>query len=340
MTKSWISGFALLLAACSAQSGDEAATPTAVALVKLAPVSRGGAAQQLTVYGAAEPGPGGKMALVAPAEAKLVSIAAPVGTPVSAGQIVARLVATPSTRADVVKATSDAAVADQALARALRLRADGLTSDADVETARAAATSARAVRASFASRVGDLVLRAPAAGIVDTVSVVSGDVLQSGAAVASIVRAGDVRVRFGIDPDTASLVRPGMMLTIAGVAARAPLRITIDSVSPAVDAQTKLAAIFARVPARSGIVAGETLTATIDAGSTPDALTIPYAALLDDGGQPYVYVVANGVAHRHDLSTKASSGDRVTVVSGVAAGDHVVIEGGTALEDGMKVRTR
>jgi RND family efflux transporter MFP subunit len=337
MTKTWFLGAALLAAACSSA---DTTPPDPVALVKLATASQAGGEQQLTVYGAAEPGPAGKMSLVAPAEAKVIAIDAPVGSKVGQGQVVVRLAASPTTRSDAAKAAADSAAADKALARAVRLRADGLASDADVETAHAAAAAANALRASFASRAGGLTLRAPAAGNVETVVVAPGDLLQAGAAVATITRAGDVRVRFGIDPDAARTIRPGMALAIAGNGARAPLSVVIDSVSPTVDPATKLVALFARIPESSGIVAGETLTATIDVAAGTNALTIPYAALLDDGGQPYVYVVAGGLAHRRDLTIKPASGDRVTIVKGLKSGERVVVEGGTAVEDGMKVRTK
>ncbi len=339
MTRSWILGLTLFAAACSGTGeADNAAEP--VALVKLAPATEGAAGRQLTLYGAAEPGPAGKMSLVAPAEARVVAIDAPVGTPVRAGQTIVRLAASPTTRADAAKAASDATAADKALARAIRLRADGLVSDADVETARAAAAAANALRTSFADRTGGLTLRAPAAGVVDAVAVAPGDLLQPGAAVASVTRAGDARVRFGVDPDTVASIHPGMLLRIAGATARAPVSVTIESVSPAVDPQTRLAAVFARVPAGSGIVPGETLTAAIDLADTAAALSVPYAALLDDAGQPYVYVVSGGAAHRRDVTIQPASGDRVTILKGIRPGEQVVVEGSTALEDGMKVRTR
>lgn len=338
MNRRLIPGLALIVAACS--SADTASDPAPVALVTLAPASQGGGTDRITVYGAAEPGPAGKMSLVASAEAKVIAIDAPVGTKVGQGQIVVRLAASPTTRADGAKAAADAAAANKALARATRMRADGLMSDADVETARAAAAAANALQASFASKAGGMTLRAPAAGTVETVAVAPGDLLQPGAAVATVARVGDVRVRFGVDPDTAQAIRSGMALNIAGNASRAALTVRIESVSTTVDPQTKLAAVFARIPAGASIVAGETLTATIDAGTTGNALTIPYAALLDDGGQPYVYVVAGGVAHRRDLAIKPSNGDRITVTKGLKPGEQVVVEGGTAVEDGMKVRTR
>lgn len=339
MTRATICGFALLLAGCSG-AADDAKEPEPVALVKLAPVAQGGGGQQVTVYGAAEAGGLGKVTLVAPAEATVVAIDAPAGTQVGQGQVVARLAASPTTRVDLVKASSDAQASDAALARALRLRADGLVSNAEVDSARAAAQSAKALRSSMAQRASGLTLRAPAAGVVESVTPAVGDLVQPGAAVASVVRPGNVRVRFGIDPGTARSIRPGMVLSIAGNAARTPLAVTVASISPVVDPQTRLASIYADIPAGSGIGPGEALTATIAGGGSTTALTIPYAALLDDAGQPYVYVVVGGVAHRRDVATQPSSGDRVSVTRGLKLGERVVVEGGTAVEDGMKVRTQ
>ncbi len=340
MNRRWISGLALLVTACSSgsDSGDNAADP--VALVKVAPVTEGASAQQQTIYGAAESGPGGKMSLVAPIEAKVFEIVAPVGTPVRQGQVVVRLTASPTTRVDAAKAVIDAAAANAAFARAQRMRADGLMSDADVETARASAASANALRASFASRAGDLTLRAPSVGVVDTVAVATGDLLQPGAAVATVTRVSDVRVRFGVDPDTARSIHPGVQLIIAGGAGRAPVSATVEAVNGAVDAQTKLTAVFARIPAGSGILPGQSLTATIDIGKTSAAMSVPYSALLDDAGQAYVYIVSGGAAHRRDVVSQPASGDHATIVKGLKPGERVVVEGGTALEDGMKVRTQ
>ncbi|MDO7842905.1 efflux RND transporter periplasmic adaptor subunit [Sphingomonas immobilis] len=338
MTRLWIAAPMLLLAACSRGGEDKPADP--VALVKLAPAMQGEAAQDIALYGAAEAGPAAKMSLVAPAEAKVAAIDAPAGTTVRQGQIVVRLAPSPTTRSDAAKAASDATVADKALARAIRMRGDGLMSDAEVEMARAAAVAANALRASFADRVGGLALRAPAAGIVDTVSVAVGDLLQPAAAVATVTRSGDVRVRFGVDPDTAQTLRPGMTIRIAGNVARAPVSVAIQSVNANVDTQTKLASIYANVPAGSGLRAGEVVSGSVAVMQTGSALTIPYAALLDDAGQPYVYAVSAGVAHRRDVQTDPATGDRVTIRKGLKPGEQVVVEGGTAVEDGMKVRTR
>ncbi len=71
-----------------------------------------------------------------------------------------------------------------------------------------------------------------------------------------------------------------------------------------------------------------------------NAPTVPYAALLDEGGQAYLFVISGGIAHRRDVIAGPSDGRRVAILNGLRPGEAVVVEGGTALEDGMRVRTR
>lgn len=343
--KSMILLAALLLGACSgsADENDAASTATPVALVSLGRAEAGVLAAQFTLYGVAETGPGGKLTLSAPAEATVVTIAAPVGTRVGAGAVVAILAASPMTRVDLVKASSDARAADAALARAQRLKADGLGSNAEVEAARAAATSANATRAAMATRTGGLTLRAPSAGIVEAVPVAQGDLVQPGVAVATISRATDLRARFGVDPALTRTLHAGMPLRITGGGTAAAFEIPIETINPAADPQTRLASVFARIPAATGIGAGQALTAMTD-GASPGGggsqVTVPYAALLDDGGQAYVYVVTGGVAHRRDVTAGAARGDHIAVAGAIRPGEQVIVAGGTAVEDGIKVRTR
>lgn len=331
----------LPLAACSGGGGAEDQAPAPVALVKLAPVDQGGVVNRVTLYGAAEAGAAATATLAAPAEAQVVRIVAPVGTQVGVGQVVAQLAPAPTTRLDLVKAQADARAADAAYARAQRLRKEGLVGNAEVDQARAAAAAADATRASLGQRAGSLTLRAPVAGFVQTVSANPGDLVQPGTAVATIARTGDLRAHLGADPSVARALHPGLAVLIGAIAGRTAFSVPITSVAPVVDPQTKLASVFANLPAQAGFGVGETLTGTVAVGGGGGAaLTVPYAALLDDGGQPYVFVVANGVAHRRDVTTGATEGDRLAITKGLRAGERIVVEGGTAIEDGMKVRTR
>lgn len=351
----------LAATACSdGMSSSDEADPTA--LVSVARAVNGPISETVTLYGAAEAGAAGAQVLVAQTDSVVTKISAPVGSKVLKGDEIATLAPAPASRLDLDKARAEAKAADAAFARTRRLRADGLASDADVDNARALSESAKATLNSLEGRVDALVLRAPKDGYVSEFAAKAGDQIAAGAPVATIAAQAGMRARFGADPAIARILKSGMAIAIrpsAGQAsysgspasppidppgdtalAKAGRPSVIEAIDPVVDAQTRLASVFAPLPPAADVAIGEALTARITIGRDAHAVIIPYAALLNDGGQPYVYVVANGVAHRHDIVLGPVDGDRASVKSGVAPGDAVVIEGGTGVEDGMKVRTK
>lgn len=330
----------LLLGACSGGADESDSEPTPVALVSLAPATRGNVEQMLTLYGAVQKDSTAQYALATPVEAIVSQIVKPVGSAVRTGDLVAKLEPSPTSWAAMGKAAGDARAAAQAYARAQRLRADGLASDADVESARSASIAAQAQQTAMSRSAHDLTLRARAAGYVEAVPVNPGDLLAAGSTVATLTRSGAQRAGFGIDPQAAARLSPGTPIQVGPAVGAPMLTVPIDSIDTTADPLTRLASVYVRIPAEARLGPGQPLTALVPLAGRSDALTVPYAALLDDGGQPYVYVVQGGVAHRHDVVVGTSNGQRIAIVKGVGPGDEVVAAGGTALEDGMKVRTK
>lgn len=327
------------LAACSG-GGTNPPAPDPVALVKTAQVAKGDVATTQAVYGNVLQNADTQVTLSAPVEAIVDRIAAPVGSPVSRGSLVISLRPSPATKADMARLASEAQSAQQAYERALRLRDDGLASDADVEIARTAAAGAKASRAAIADEANGLSLRAPSPGFVQSIASNPGDLVSAGTVIATITRNGNLRARLGVAPDMiARLSRGGgVKLAIAGSART--VVVPIAAVDPSVDPQTRLSSVYINVPASLGLAAGQPLHGAITLEQAGGALVVPYAALLDDGGQPYVFVIEKGAAHRVDVTTGAANSDKVAISGGVRAGQQVVVAGGTALEDGMKVRTK
>ena len=328
-----------LMAGCSSGAPDQAADqPEPIALVRTAAAALGASSDDITIYGATEASPNNGHALVAPAEAIVTRVDAPTGTSVGRGQAIITLSPSPATRLNIAKATADTSAAQAAYQRALRLRADGLVSDAEVETARATAQTAHATRANLGIAGSGLTLRAEAAGAVQGLIAKRGDQIAAGTTLATIAVPGDLRARFGIDPVLAQRIRPGQMIQIKPGNGGTPVAAAVVGVDPQVDPATRLASVFARVPAGLHFGAGEPLRASLSVGTTTTGISIPYAALLDDGGRSYVFVVASGVAKARNVSPGSSGVDRIRILTGLQPGERVVTEGGTALEDGMKVR--
>lgn len=333
---------ALLIAGCSRSdsSGDSGDAANPVAEVQTALATSGGAAETVNAYGVAEQGAGNEHGLTTQAEATLTNIAAPTGTSVSAGQLVAALRPSASSRLDLGKATSDARSARDALARATRLKRDGLASDADVNAARAAFESASQTLAAARAKNATLSLRAPVAGTVQGLTAKVGDLIAAGTTVATIGTRGELRIHFGVDPSIAARVHTGQSVTISAINANTSIMTRVIGVDPQVDPATHLASIYASFPAGQSIGPGQPIRGSITvAGSLPGVM-IPYSALLDDGGHTYVFVVEKNVARKHAVTPGNSSGDTVQILSGLQPNERVVVEGGTALEDGMKVTER
>jgi RND family efflux transporter MFP subunit len=335
----FISGLGLLIAACgqSDSSADAENGPQPVAEVHTAIATAGGAVETIKAYGVAEQGAGSENTLATQAEATLARIVAPTGTAVGAGQVVAILNPSATSRLDLGKATTDAKAANDALARVIRLRKDGLSSDADVTGARATARTAAQALAAARQRSATLVLRAPVAGTVQGLVAKQGDLIAAGTTVASIGTRGALRLHLGVAPAIAARVRAGQPLSISSVGSNASVASKVLGVDPQVDPATHLASIYANLPA-GGFGPGQPLSATISLSGAAVGVAVPYSALLDDGGHTYVFVINGNIAKRRDVRPGNTTGDVVQILQGLQPGDRVVTQGGTALDDGMKVR--
>ena len=337
MTRFLVPIVCLLLAACGQSgSGDSSDAANPVAQVRTALAATGNAAQTVTAYGVAEQAAGNEHALTTQAEATLARIVAPTGTAVGAGQVVAILSPSPNARLDLGKAATDARAAEATLARAIRLKKDGLASDADVNSAQAAYQSAAQTLTAARQRSSTLVLRAPVAGTVQGLTAKPGDLLAPGTAVASIGTRGDLRARLGVDPSVAARVHAGQPIAIAATNPASSIATKVIGVDPLVDPTTHLASIFASLPGTQ-FGPGQPVHATITVSGGGGGVIVPYSALMDDGGHTYVFVVRNGIASRRDVTPGNSSGNTIQILKGLQIGERVVTEGGTALEDGMRV---
>jgi membrane fusion protein (multidrug efflux system) len=337
--RAWLLIGILALTGCSGGSKDEGG-PDKVTLVRTVAVQTADMTQYIEAYGLAEIAPSGERTVTAPADSVVQALFVAAGDQVRAGQAAARLGPAANTRLDLDKAQRDAEVAEAAYQRELRLRASGLASDGDVEAAKAAAGSAAETAKSLRARTGggSLTLVSPTAGVVEALPTAPGDAVAMGAPVLKIADPRVLRVRLGLEPSQALQIRPQAEVRLSGVQGGAQVEARVASLDTRADAQTRQASAVVQIPSGSGFTAGQSLRGEIAAARSAGALAVPRQALLYDGERPYVFVAAGGVAHRRDVSPGVEEDDRVEIKSGLKAGERVVVEGGSALSDGMAVR--
>jgi len=125
---------------------------------------------------------------------------------------------------------------------------------------------------------------------------------------------------------------PGHVITIVPTADRQKatvlVRIGFEQLDPRIlpDMGVKVAFLGAPEPASA-------------AASRP-RLTVPRAAIRTDQGQAVVFVVVENRVERRAVRLGDSKGDAAEVLSGLTAGERVVVEGPPDLTDGLRVVVR
>lgn len=82
---------------------------------------------------------------------------------------------------------------------------------------------------------------------------------------------------------------------------------------------------------------GYSATVDIKVLSKRDIISVPVTAVLEENGKSYVFVVSEGKAVRREIEAGVKSEEWVEVVSGLDAGERVVVEGVGRVKEGQKV---
>ena len=243
-------------------------------------------------------------------------------------------------RAELLQADANLALAKSRIERARDLHGKGFISSQARDEAESNYKVAQAAYELSAARLTKLEIKAPFAGVVGLRMVSVGDYVREGQDVVNLEAMELLKVDFRI---------PEIFLKEVSVGQ--PLQLTLDAVpnkiyagqvlaiNPLLDANGRSIVIRAAVKntgatLRPGMFARVSLLSS----QVQNGLTIPEQALIPVGDDVFLYKIADGRA----LRTKVEIGQRRTgfaeIVSGLAAGDVVVIAGQPKLRDGVAVK--
>ena len=182
-------------------------------------------------------------------------------------------------------------------------------------------------------------ITAPISGWINNIAAKQGDLIQTGAEIAQILQVSDVKVKVGIpESDVASffnLESSEVVIEALGkrrvkgkkvFLSRQPRNLArlfdLELVVPNPDGQI-LPGMFARVELVKGVY--------------EDALVIPLYAVINQGDQRFVFVENKGKAEKRQVEVGMLVDWQIQVVSGLTAGDRLVIVGHRLLEEGQMV---
>lgn len=274
--------------------------------------------------------------------------------------------------AAVVAAEAERTRSRAELRRATALAADRLIARADLDAIRAGAASAEAaLRSARAQREAARIERDAARAVlalqgapggdvrVELPAPVAGRIVRRLVESATPVQAGQPLLEIG-DPQaieviaevlTTDAVRlsPGTPVQLTRWGGEAPLRGRVRTVEPGgftkvsalgVEEQRVLVVMTLQDPASARVRLGDgfRLEAEFIVWQSPDALSVPTAALFRDGARWSVYAVENGRARLRHVTVGRMGEDAAELKAGLSEGDQVILYPGDAVREGRRVR--
>ena len=108
----------------------------------------------------------------------------------------------------------------------------------------------------------------------------------------------------------------------------------VRDISPVVDPKTGTVKVTVEVIDRSANVRpGAFVRAEVETDRREGVVLVPKLAVVKEGGQDLIFVAVDGVAVKRAVELGYTRGVAIEVVSGVSAGERVIVAGHTTLED-------
>lgn len=246
------------------------------------------------------------------------------------GSVMAEDLASARTMVAKMKAGTDEAAAAKGEAIAARGEALAAVGDAKARLALVKKTQA------------DSEVRSPISGVVQVKSVAAGQYVKEGAAIATLVDTRSLRLRFRVtEGESVRLVRGPHVTFVAQALPQRTFRADLFHVNATADDQTRMVECLATVlEPDPSLKPGFFARVTVETGRSAGSITVDENAILATETGFTVFVVEDGKARRRTVARGLLTKDgQREVLSGLAAGDAVVLQGSNALQDGMAVES-
>jgi RND family efflux transporter MFP subunit len=338
--------------ACSKQTAEETESEAPVP-VKVATATTGSIRGVLHATGVVTPAPDGEMIVIAPEAGRIAEIPHAEGERVAKGTLLVRF-EIPSLQAEVQRQSAEVQRAQAALAnaranqtrqrelfeRGIAARKDVEDADRGVADAEAAVGQAEASRAAAMTAASRATVRAAFDGVVAKRFHNPGDLVEP-AASDPVLRVIDQR-RLEVVASVPLSESPRLVVGArgwlkAGVAGAPDLALKIVSRPAQVEQGTATIPVRLAFVAPVNMPAGTPVQVDIDAEQHTNVVIVPAAALVREGEETSVFVATGDKAQRRPVKIGLADGSDIEVVSGVKAGEMVIVEGQAGLPDGAKI---
>ncbi len=181
-------------------------------------------------------------------------------------------------------------------------------------------------------------IKSPINGTIEAMDLKLGQVAGPGITGINIVNDNSLKVKANVPESYAASVKAGNKVNVVFPDVKDSVTANISFAAKAIDPVSRSFPIEVKLPSRSTLRPNMTAVLRIADYTNKNAITVPIKAVQQSESGNYVYVNVNGVAKRAPITEGATSGGSVEVVSGLKAGDMVIVDGVADIDEGDKVR--
>ncbi len=280
-----------------------------------------------------------QVSVVAEAQRQVIELLVEEGDQVRRGQILLRLQDDEQASA-LAKVKSQVAKAEREFARQERLYKQELISEEDFNNASYELEQLRISLADAERELGYTEVRAPISGTVTARMINLGDQVQIGQELFELIDFESIVARIYVPEKHFTKLRTGLPANVsAQAAAGLDYACTVKRIAPIVDAKSGTIKVTVAVGAKRGLRPGMYVDVNLITTTHTEAVLIPKRAVVYDNDQMYVYRMKDkDRVERVFFQPLLADKYNVEPVSGLNAGDRVVIAGQAGLKEGALVK--
>jgi membrane fusion protein (multidrug efflux system) len=189
------------------------------------------------------------------------------------------------------------------------------------------------------AKLADTVIRAPFDGRTGLRRVSVGSLISPGTVITTLDDTRIIKLDFSVPETFVSILREGLPLVARSVAfPNRDFNGTIASIDSRLDPATRAITVRAEVPNRDGALKPGMFLNVSLREERGQVVTIPEEALVPEEGRQFVFVVSDERVRKREVSIGRRKPGKVEIVSGLTAGERVVVEGTQKVRDGVRVR--
>jgi len=249
--------------------------------------------------------------------------------------------------AQVYSAESQLSLAKSNLNRYRQLLDQGAISQAQydqyINAYNVAAASVRQASSQYVQGANQLdysLLRADKGGIVSNITAEAGQVVTSGQSVVTVVQDGEREVAISVPENRIEELRKAQQFKVSFWALP---NVTLDGkireIAPMADQTTRTFNVrISLINPPPEIKLGMTAAVIVAGNSSQQTISIPLAAIYQEGDTPKVWVVKEDVLTLRPIQTANFGNGTIQVLSGLQQGDRIVIAGVHKLKEGQQVK--